>query len=191
LDDGVVLVRETRGLLVAAARSVVERRAHHPPGQPPGPVRAYLDRVRLGQTEQGSYVVTLLSPIGTDAAEAERAGRLPLEDPFPRTAVAMLARALETARDTAERVAAGVGRLETFHETVEAGVSANLCDSLAKIGGRSHRGFSVSLDGRQPPGPRTCRRPSSSPARPIGSSAAPRRCYAGSTRGGAACCGDG
>jgi hypothetical protein len=28
---------------------------------------------------------------------------------------------------------------------VEAGVSANLCDALARIGGRSHRGFDVSF----------------------------------------------
>jgi hypothetical protein len=100
--------------------------------------------VRLGQTERGSYVVTLLSPLGTDAAEAERAGRLPVADPSPRTAVSILARALEAARDTAERTAAGAS-LEAFHETVEVGVSANLCDSLARIGGRSRRGFDVSF----------------------------------------------
>jgi hypothetical protein len=101
--------------------------------------------VRLGQTERGSYIVTLLSPLGADPAEAERAGRLPLADPFPRRAVATLALALQAARDAAERTTTGASGLEAFHQAIEAGVSANLCDSLARIGGRSRQGFGVSF----------------------------------------------
>jgi hypothetical protein len=144
IDDGVVLVQQARGLLVAAARSAVEPRAQHS-HRPPNVVREYLNRVRLGQSERGSYVVTLLSPVGVDATVAERAGRLPVDDAFARRAVTTLAVALETAREAAERITAGHVRVRSFLETVERGVSANLCDALVKIGGRQQRGFSVTF----------------------------------------------
>jgi len=56
-----------------------------------------------------------------------------------------LAVALDTARETAERTAAGHARMSSFLEAVDRGVSANLCDALAKIGGRQQRGFSVTF----------------------------------------------
>jgi len=142
IDDGVVLVQQARGMLVAAACSAVRPQAHHP-RRPPDVVRSYVDGVRLGQTEQGSYVVTLVSPVDPGPAEAVRAGRLPIADPFPRQVITTLASALEAARETAERRIAGEVGLRAFLETVDQGVSANLCDSLARMSGRRQRGFSV------------------------------------------------
>ena len=144
IDDGVVLVQQSRSLLVAAARSALEPRALHS-YRPPDVVREYLRQVRLGQSERGSYVVTLLSPIGADAAAAGRINRLPVGYPFARRAVTTLAVALEAARETAERTAAGQAHVNSFLETVQRGVSANLCDALVKIAGRQQRGFSVTF----------------------------------------------
>jgi len=147
IKDGVVLFEQTRRVLVAAACSAVRRRAHHPT-VPPRTVSEYLGGVRLGQTERGSYVVTLLSPVEPPSTGADRSGRLrlPIPDPFPRRAVEMLARAARAATDSAERVAAADGHdLGLFLEAVEQGVSANLCDSLAKIGGVQRGGFSMSF----------------------------------------------
>jgi hypothetical protein len=108
-------VTEARNLLVAAARSTVQRRAQRPSGAHARQVQEYLRGVRLGRTEQGSFVVALLSPIEPPAAAEERQLRLPQTDPFLGRVVEMLADATDAAASTAQRVARGAGHLDQFH----------------------------------------------------------------------------
>ncbi len=62
VDDGVELVQQSRDLLLAAACSVTRpQRAYRAGGI--REAMEYLEQVRLGQTERGSFVVTMLSPV--------------------------------------------------------------------------------------------------------------------------------
>jgi len=88
----------------------------------------YLDSLELGQTEVGSFVVTIISPVppALQAPEAEE------HEPFERRVTRFLAGGAIAAREAAEE-AVTTGSLEPFRRAVVHGVSANLCDALAGI----------------------------------------------------------
>ena len=89
-------------------------------------------QVHLGQTEQGSYVVTLLTPVVPPPM-----GRAALFDsaaddaPFGRRMTQRLIEALTAAREATERTSAGDA--DAFPEAVARGASANLCDAVATL----------------------------------------------------------
>ena len=90
-----------------------------------------LRQMRLGQTDQGSFVVTLLTPI----VPPPMPGLFPDPDdrnaPIERRMTRRLVEAVTAARQSTERVAAGDDG--AFEETVASGVSANLCEALVRI----------------------------------------------------------
>jgi hypothetical protein len=129
LTQGVAMYREAENLMLAAACAAREpRRLYHP--RKIAEVRDYLENVRLGQTERGSYVVTVRSPV----APALRAPlQLPLlDEPFPRAVTLKLSQALGSAT-AAIRTAVEDDRFDAFEAAVEHGVNANLCDALAQL----------------------------------------------------------
>ena len=132
-SDGIDLMQGGYNMLAAAARSLDKPQSVYR-GRVNQDAADFLAGVRLGQTEQGSFVVTLLAP-----APATSVPQLSLDNdwapqPFERRVTNRLAEALGVTRDAAERSAGdGVG---TFEDTVERGVSANLCDALVKAIGR-------------------------------------------------------
>ncbi|WP_296817084.1 hypothetical protein [Brevundimonas sp.] len=132
VDEGVQLVLNARDLVAAAACAANEPRPVYHLGKV---VRAseYMQKVRLGQTEQGSYVVTLLAPV------PPAIGRPQIElwpefeeEPFERQVTRTLARALEGAHDAVDAVNRGQAD-EVFPRAVRAGVSANLCEALGNL----------------------------------------------------------
>ena len=133
VDAGVDLVRGARDLVLAAACSLRGRPQRLYRAAANQEAVALLGRVRLGQTEQGSFVVTLLtSPI----APQTRAPSLfpedqPDDDSDERRMTRRLAEALAAARQAAENAVSG--RRDAFDETVGNGVSANLCEALAAL----------------------------------------------------------
>jgi len=136
LDDGVELVQRAREMLLAAACAAVQPKAFFPPRKPVEAV-AYMEKVRLGQTERGSYVVTLLSRV-PPSLEPTKSGQthLDVEDPFERRVTQTLARALMAIRK-ASQDSATTGDFASFQNAIQAGVSANLCDALAAMAGGS------------------------------------------------------
>ncbi len=90
-----------------------------------------LNQVRLGQTDQGSFVVTLLTPVVPPPVPAL------FPDPDDRSAsierrmMRRLVEALNAARQAAERTAARDAG--AFGEAVANGVSANLCEALVRL----------------------------------------------------------
>jgi hypothetical protein len=93
----------------------------------------YLSKVRMGQTERGSYVLTILSPVAPALAPE---GELPLDlepsEPYERQVTRTLAEGL-AAMEHAARDAAASGGLAGFEQAVQSGVSANLCDAVAGL----------------------------------------------------------
>ena len=127
LDLGVRFVEEAREMMLAAACSAIDPRPYYATRKP---VQAneYLSRVRMGQTERGSFVLTILSPVPPGLRPPEPLDGV-LPDPFERKVSQTLASGLLAARLAAQRAAVS-GDVQPFREAVPRGVSANLCDAL-------------------------------------------------------------
>ena len=132
LTQGVAMYREAENLMLAAACAAREpRRLYHP--RKIIEVRDYLDSLRLGQTERGSYVVTVRSPVAPALGAPAQLPLLDAEDePFPRAVTLKLSQALRSAT-AAIRTAIESDRFDAFEAAVEQGVNANLCDALAQL----------------------------------------------------------
>jgi len=129
--EGVQLHEEARNALVAAARAAtadVPRKAWK--GRRPEAVNEYIDHVRLGQTERSSFSLTILSPYSFDPADQPQGG-LFSQEAFGRRVARQFAKALSAIEAA---LAEGVtSPIPAFEKTVAAGVSADLCQSLAKL----------------------------------------------------------
>ena len=131
VSSGVTAFQESRNLLLAAACSAsrsqrVFRAGSHQEASD------YMNSVRFGQTEMGSFVVTLLSPV-----PPRLEGQIHLEtgvptEPFPRRAVHKLVSGLRSVSEAVASVNSG-GDIDAFEQRVSEGVSANLCDAVANL----------------------------------------------------------
>ena len=131
VDDGLALLRGARDLLLAVACSLRNPRPLYRAGSNREAVEQ-VRRIQLGQTEQGSFAVTLLTPVVAPPMQPFLTDDRGLEDdPVERRLTRRLTGALEAARTATERtVVSGAG---AFSEAVVKGVSANLCDALATL----------------------------------------------------------
>jgi hypothetical protein len=129
LSAGEELFDIGRSILSSAAAYAATRRPDpDPKGRPPDSARDYLQRVRLGQTEKGSFVMTMLSPFAF-----EPAGQTPdiFGEPFGRRVVQQLSDSLG-AVETALVNAVSDGP-RAFETSVGSGVSAKLCKALSQL----------------------------------------------------------
>ena len=130
VNHGVDVVTGARDMLLAAACSLREPQPVYRAGAN-REAADLLDRVHLGQTEQGSFVVALLTP----AVPPPIPTLLPDPDdynpPIERRMTKRLAEALAATREAVESGVKGEGGV--FASAVEKGVSANFCEALDKI----------------------------------------------------------
>ena len=139
LNEGVDLVSGARDLIRSAACSLSRTQPVYRAGAIQE-AKELLEQVRLGQTHQGSFVITVLTPIVPPLVEPVQQELFPeLSDdilqenegrdaPIQRKMTRRLVEALQAARESTERVAAGDSG--AFADGVEKGVSANFCDAL-------------------------------------------------------------
>lgn len=133
IDDGRQLFGGARDLLLAAACAAVVKRPNYG-SRAPRQATEYLDSVRLGQTEPGSYVVTVISDVAAPQQESlipDEAAHIDI--PFERRVITRLAEALSAAQAAATQVLTDAAALSVFDEAVEEGVSANLCAAIATM----------------------------------------------------------
>ena len=145
VTDGIALIAGAKDMISAAARSLFEPRAAYQ-GRPAKEVVEYLRRVRLGNVEQGSLVVTLLPPVVPPTVDSlqpplvggKRIGRAHhnadewLEnEPIERQTTWRLADALGATREAMVETIGGAG--DAFGNAVSRGASANLCKALADM----------------------------------------------------------
>jgi hypothetical protein len=133
IGEAASLIAGAKAMITASAcaAAAAEPRAAYPTRKD-ARVAEYLRGVRLGQTELGSYVITLLSPIMGN--REERAGQ-PIAAPmvpFGRSVTEVLTRAVPAAVSAAG-LASDCGDLEPFREAVGTRVSADLCSALAMM----------------------------------------------------------
>ena len=130
LNDGVDLIGGARDMLLSVACSLYEPRPVYR-ARANREAAALLQRVRLGQTDQGSFVVTLLTPVVPPPIPALLPDPDDRNAPIERRMIRRLVEALNAARGAVERTAAG--EEGAFGEALAGGVSANLCEALVRI----------------------------------------------------------
>ncbi len=90
----------------------------------------HVRRVRIGQSERGSYIVTVLCRVTPLLHKQTNLPFTESEEIFERQVTLMLARSLQ-ALEHAAREAATHQEYAVFAQAIPEGVSANLCDAVA------------------------------------------------------------
>ena len=144
LIAGVELHEHARDLVLHAANAAAAKRPRAVwRGRRAEEVDDYLAALRLGQSQRGSFVISLLSPWDFIPVSERDQVDMGFVDPFGRRATKMLGRALEAVKKALQE-AATKGVEEPFEAIVKDGVSANLCQALAHIA-RDGEGADVSI----------------------------------------------
>jgi hypothetical protein len=132
---------KAKELMFAAACAAKSRKPVYGPRRPEDAVE-YVRSVRMGQTEHGSYVLKLLSPVPPRLQKEKKTGaqmdldgvpHAPEDEPFARKVTLQLATAIRATHEAALS-AAGSGSITAFEKAVASGVSANLCDAITGLG---------------------------------------------------------
>ncbi|MDO6537412.1 hypothetical protein Q4524_02350 [Alteromonas stellipolaris] len=149
LEDGVLLIEKSRDLMIASTLSTFKKQKVFN-GSRSQNAQDFLSKLKLGQTEIGSFIVNLISPIEINT-EIQKDS---CETSLARSVTVNLARSL-TAISEAMNNYANSKSVFDFEETVTKGVSANLCDALIGLSGRAKtRRFSIMIKaGGLEPGP--------------------------------------
>ncbi len=92
-------------------------------------VDEYLKWLELGQSERGSYVITILSRVEPMLAEDKIKNYNLFEPPFPRRVTRTLSKALDATKGAAT-ISKSSGGFQSFIDSVREGVSANLCEAI-------------------------------------------------------------
>jgi hypothetical protein len=132
INDGVSFTQLARDMMLAAACAAVNPRPAYLRRKPTRAVE-YLNALRLGLPERGSFVLNIVSRVPPALKTATGRLMFPVEDPFERQVTITLARALAATQQAAVS-AASSGDLDSFRDAIQAGVSANLCEALAGLG---------------------------------------------------------
>lgn len=129
IDDGVLLFEKAKDLLVSSSLSAFNKKRFYS-GSWPAAVKVFLDTLRFGQTERGSYIVNVIAPIirfsNMDIPEADSS--------ITRSISNNLARSLRATSVAVEKYEK-TNNVICFEEAVSSGVSANLCDAIIGISG--------------------------------------------------------
>jgi hypothetical protein len=156
LEDGVLAYECLRGLVGAAAYPVFSRRqrAVQPARKPQG-MTEFLRSVRIGPSAEGSFVMTVHTPVPPRLSDqpALPDSTLDSDEPVERQVSLAMYRAVHAAHQAADAALLSMDGLEPFTAAVLHGVSANLCEALAGLGG--HGGghpfdFALSLAAARP-----------------------------------------
>lgn len=130
LDEAIRLIAGGRQLLWASAYSTIQPQALLPQ-RTLKQVDEFLKSCRMGQTERGSFVATIITPVppeiqaGLDYGDP---GVVQDTEPFPRRVTTRLMESLGLVAGSIR-----TGQTSRILEGVDRGVSANLCEALAAM----------------------------------------------------------
>lgn len=136
IEQHTQIAQKTRELVLSAACAAIEKRAFWPTRKPTKATE-HIRRVRIGQSERGSYIVTVLCRVTPLLHTPTNPSSADSEETFERQVTLMLAHSLR-ALEHASREAALQQELAAFSQAIPAGVSANLCDAVAGFWGDEH-----------------------------------------------------
>ncbi len=131
-DEGLSVVDGGHDLLQAAACSAVKAKEVYRQYQPKQ-AKKYMEGVRLGHTEHGSFVFTLISPLPLKKNDDQSSLGVEFEpNPFSRKVTETLSSSL-VALQKAIASSIVTDNFTPFKQAVRQGVSANLCEAVANI----------------------------------------------------------
>jgi hypothetical protein len=149
LEQGQEFVSLVRNQILAAACSAVEPRQFFASSKPARAVE-FLRQARLGQSERGSYVITVHNPVPPAMPVS---GLEDEADPFERRVTLTLSQALQSLRRAAGEAISGTRSWDERNLSRE-GISASLCESMANmlVAGEATRDIEVrfSFSGSRP-----------------------------------------
>lgn len=119
--QGVQLFESARKLMWSAASSAVQPKPYFKGSF--REVTDYMQKLRLGHTKEGSYVLTIISPLKVDNYQSS--------DCFERKVTRTLFQALNIISLAHDQKLSE--RENVLNEAIEEGVSANLCDALSHM----------------------------------------------------------
>ena len=124
------LIRGTRSMLLAAAHSLGDSRPVYRTSAS-SEAADYLSRVRLRNTERGSFALILVSPAVAPRLKPSLISEDDDAPPKDRLVAQRLSESLFAARDAVDSAVAGDA--DAFENATASGVSANLCESVAGL----------------------------------------------------------
>jgi len=137
LEDGVKLFEKAKDLLSSAALSTISKKRYFF-GSRPSEASNFLSKVRLGQTEIGSYIVNVVVPLDTQSIND-----LIDRKSFSRHVTATLGKGMSSLKTLTESPKSDT---KMFEALVSNGVSANMCDALVGLSGeKRNRGFDIGI----------------------------------------------
>ena len=139
IEDGAQFFHKAKDMMLAAACAADSPRAYYP-SKKPNRAMDYMRKVRLGQTEQGSFVLTIISRVAPSLSGNDQL--FEADGPFERRVTQTLSHSLAAIRTAAESAASN-GSLDSFLSVVEKGVSANLCDAITGMAGANEAAIEV------------------------------------------------
>lgn len=140
LNDGVLLNLRARDLVASSAMSTLSKRKHFSGKRPPE-AREFLESLRLGQTEVGSYIVNVIAPVTLLPSDQQS---MPMTS-MTRMVTANLSSSLDALIQAIDKFAQA-DDLTVFDGAVEVGASANMCDALLGLSGEKRtRGFEITI----------------------------------------------
>ncbi|MEO5365716.1 MAG: hypothetical protein H7831_05075 [Magnetococcus sp. WYHC-3] len=131
IDEHASIAQQAKEMMLSAACTTIQPKAVLPTRRP-AQAMDYLKGVRIGQSERGSYILTIHSRVAPLLKSGQ--GALDVEEPFPRQVVCQLARALNAMQHAAEQAAVSED-IQSFNDAITDGVSANLCDAVTGLAG--------------------------------------------------------
>jgi hypothetical protein len=142
LPDGARLIQAVRDLILDAASSAKEPRPIYA-SQRSEEAKAFVEHSRLGQSEVGSYIITIITRL-TEPTELPLFSGVTIDPPFERRVSLTLSDALDTLTRGSERalMTGDLGLLTTSHDH---GVSANLCEAIVEMSGPQKRPIDISF----------------------------------------------
>jgi len=131
VEAGRRVYQAARDLMLAAACSVIDPRPVFAKRKPEEAM-SFISRAKFGQTEIGSFVLTMECSIPPRLQQTLLGGDGDPDAPFDRKTCVRLAHALYAA-EGATRESAASGKIEPFRQRAKDGVSANLCAAIAEV----------------------------------------------------------
>lgn len=133
LAQGEALVENTREMMLAGACAAVQAKAYYSRRKPEEANR-FLRGLRLGQTERGSYILTVYSPVSPSLHFGQPLLFEPPDPPFERRAITKLANALGALKNATDQAITDPSN-DIFEKAIPFGVSANLCSAIVGMNG--------------------------------------------------------
>lgn len=130
LLEGLSLFQGGHDLLLASACSARQPQAYHP-RQSYTEAQDFIRQCRFAQTEPGSYLATIITPVPPQLSNGlfkDPVDEEWTDEPYERRVTLMLMQSLQTIRGAIEQ-----GNADAILRGVSLGISSNLCDALASM----------------------------------------------------------